>query len=158
MAGKEKTMNRTQKEALVILVSELLTLPMFAYAFYKLFILKETFTGLERFLLLLTALIMVVWTLLGLLVWAPKRRSPREPVADERDKQITHKAAMVSLISACISLPVVSVIPRLIVGDNGCVPAWSLPFIIFGGMLIPGTIYWIAVLAQYFFRRGDGDK
>lgn len=151
-------MNRTQKEALVILVSELLTLPMFAYAFYKLFILKESATDLERFLLLLAALILVVGTLLGLLVWAPKRQSPREPVADERDKQITHKAAMVTLISACISLPVVSVIPRLIIGDNGCIPAWSLPFIIFGALLIPGTIYWIAVLAQYFFRRGDGDK
>ena len=151
-------MNRTQKEAMVILASGLLMFPMFAYGIYKLFILKETFTDLERFLLLPAALILVVGTLLGLLVWAPKRRSPREPVADERDKQITHKAAMVSLISACISLPVVSVIPRLIVGDNGCVPAWSLPFIIFGALLIPGTIYWIAVLAQYFFRSGDGDK
>jgi accessory gene regulator protein AgrB len=151
-------MNRTQKESLVILVSGLLTLPMFAYAFCKPFILKETFTGLERFLLLMTALIMVVWTLLGLLVWAPKRQSPREPVDDERDKQIKHKAAMISLISACISLPIVSVIPRLIVGDNGCIPAWSLPFIIFGALLIPGTICWIAILAQYFFRRGDGDK
>ena len=151
-------MNRTQKEALVILVSGLLTLPMYAYGFYKLFILKETTTGLERFLLLLAVLILVVGTLLGLLVWPLRRQSPREVEADERDKQIMNKAAMVSLISAGIVFPVVSVIPRLIVGDNGCVPAWSLPLIIFGALLIPGTIYWIAVLAQYFFRRGDGNK
>ena len=150
-------MNRTQKEALFCLVTGLLTLPMFAYGFYKLFILKETATDLERFLLL-AVVILVLGTLLALLVWTLKRQSPREIEADERDKQITNKAAMVSLISACILLPIVSVIPRLIVGDNGCVPAWSLPFIIFGALLIPGTIYQIAVLAQYFFRRGDGDK
>jgi len=150
-------MNRTQKEAVFCLVSGLLTLPMFAYGFYKLFILKETCTDLERFLLL-AVFILVMGIHLTLLVWTFKRQSPREPEADERDKQIKNKAAKVSLISACISLPIASVIPRLIVGDNGCVPAWSLPFIIFGALLIPGTIYWIAVLAQYFFRRGDGEK
>jgi len=150
-------MNRTQKEAVFCLASGLLTLPMFAYGFYKIFILKETATDLERFLLL-AVFILVLGIQLTLLVWTFKRQSPREPVADERDKQITNKAAMVSLMSACILLPIVSAIPRLIVGDNGCVPAWSLPFIIFGALLIPGTIYWIAVLAQYFFRRGDGDK
>ena len=150
-------MNRTQKEAVFCLVSGLLTLPMFAYGFYKLFILKETSIDLERFLLL-SVFILVVGIQLALLVWTFKRQSPREPEADERDKQITRKAAMVSLVSACIVLPVVSVIPRLIVGDNGCVPAWSLPFIIFGALLIPGTIYQIAVLAQYFFWRGDGNK
>jgi uncharacterized Tic20 family protein len=150
-------MNRTQKEALVILVSELLTLPMFAYGFYKLFILKETATDLERFLLL-AVVILVLGTLLALLVWTLKRQSPREVEADERDKLIKTRAAMAAFIAACVILPIVSVIPRLIVGDNGCVPAWSLPFIIFGALLIPGTIYQIAVLAQYFFRSGDGDK
>ena len=150
-------MNRTQKEALFCMATGLLIFPLFAYGFYKLFILKETATDLERFLLL-TIVILVLGTVLALLVWTLKRQSPREPMADERDKQITNKAAMVTLISACFILPIVSVIPRLIVGDNGCIPAWSLPFIIFGALLIPGTIYWIAILAQYFFRRGDGDK
>jgi hypothetical protein len=150
-------MNRTQKEALFCLVSGLLTLPLFAYGFYKLFILKETATDLERFLLL-AVVILVLGTLLALLVWTLKRQSPREVEADERDKLITNRAAMAAFVSACILLPIVSAIPRFIIGDNGCVPAWSLPFIIFGALLIPGTIYWTAVLAQYFFRRGDGDK
>ena len=120
----EKSMNRTQKEALFCLVSGLLTLPMFAYGFYKLFILKETATDLERFLLL-AVVILVLGTLLALLVWTLKRQSPREIEADERDKQITNKAAMVSLISACILLPIVSVIPRLILGDR-----WMRPCLV----------------------------
>lgn len=150
-------MNRTQKEAVFCLASGLLIFPMFAYGFYKLFILKERSTDLERFLLL-AVFILVLGILLALLVWMFKGQSPREPEADERDKLIKARAAMTAFIAACFILPVVSVIPRLIVGDNGCVPAWSLPFIIFGALLIPGTIYWIAVLAQYFFRSGDGNK
>ena len=148
-------MNRTQKTVLCSLVMVLLTLAMSAYVFFQLFVLKKTPGSLAGRLLPLVVLILVGGTLL---VWALKRQSPREVEADERDKLITNRAAMAAFIAACVTLPVVSVIPRLIVGDNGCVPAWSLPFIIFGALLIPGTIYMTAVLAQYFFRRGDGDK
>jgi formate hydrogenlyase subunit 3/multisubunit Na+/H+ antiporter MnhD subunit len=149
-------MNRTQKEAVFCLASGLLTFPMFAYGFYKLFILKETFTGLERFLVL-TVVILVLGIQLALLVWTFKRQSPREVEDDERDKLIKARAAMAAFIAACFILPVVSVIPRLIVGDNGCVPAWSLPFIIFGALLIPGTIYWIAILVQYGWKGKENE-
>ena len=149
-------MNRTQKEALFCLATGLLTLPMFAYAFYKLFILKETSTGLERFLLL-AVLILVMGTLLALLVWTLKRQSPKEIEANERDKQITNKAAMVSLISAGIVFPIVSVIPRLVLGDDGCIPAWSLPLINFGAFIIVMMIYFAAILVQYGWR-SKGEK
>jgi uncharacterized Tic20 family protein len=94
----------------------------------------------------------------SLIVWSLKRQSPREVETDERDKLITNRAAMATFISAWIVLPAVSVIPQTIFGDDGCIPAWSLPLIIFGALLILMMIHSTAVLAQYFFRSGDGDK
>ena len=126
--------------------------------FYKLFILKKAAAGCTERFLLLAVLILVVGALLTLMVWSFKRQSPKEPEADERDKLIYNRAAMVFLISAWIVLPVVGVIPQLILGYNGCVPAWSLPLINFGALVILMMIYSAAVLAQYFFRSGDGNK
>jgi uncharacterized Tic20 family protein len=149
-------MNRTQKTALGGLVTMSLTLTMLAYIFFQLFVLKKTPEG-GRFLKL-TVLILLFLLYGSLIVWSLKRQSPREIEADERDKLITNRAAMAAFISAWIVLPVVSIIPQFIVGDNGCVPAWSLPLIIFGALLILMMLHSTAVLIQYFFRRSDGDK
>jgi hypothetical protein len=155
MARGVKTMNRTQKIIVCNLVIIPLTLAMLACVLFQLFVLKKTPEGFAGRFLPPAVLILVGGTLL---VWALKRQSPREVEADERDKLIANRAAMVFLVSAWIVFPVISVIPRFVVGDNGCVPAWSLPLIIFGALLILGTIYSTTVLAQYFFRSGDGDK
>ena len=130
-----------------------LTLTMLAYAFYKLFILKETATDLERFLLL------AVFILVGgtLLVWTFKRQSPREVKADERDKLIDNRAAMAAFVSALIVFLAISGIPRLVLGDDGCIPAWSLPLINFGAFIIVAMIYFAAILVQYGWRN-KGEK
>lgn len=147
-------MNRTQKTVLCNLVIMLVTILMLAYVFFQLFILKKTPESFAGRLLPLA-----VWVLLGgsLLFWALTRQSPKEVEADERDKLITNRAAMAAFISAWIVLLVVSVIPRFVLGDNGCVPAWSLPLINTGGLLIVTVVYLAAILIQYG-RSGDGDK
>jgi hypothetical protein len=147
-------MNRAQKIALGSLVFVLLTLAMFAYVFFQLFVLKKTPGFAGRFL----PLAILILTSGALLVWTLKRQSPKEVVSDERDKLIDNRAAMAFLASSLIVIPAISVIPRLVLGDNGCIPAWSLPLINYGALVILAMIYFAAILVQYFFRRDNGDK
>jgi uncharacterized Tic20 family protein len=138
---------------------------MFAYVLFLVFItvnrevavrasnlLKEAPEGFAgRFLLFLPPIILIL--LVGpLIVWSLKRQSPREVEADERDKLIKTRAAMAAFISAWIVLPVVSVIPRFILGDNGCVPAWLLPISGIGVLVIVSMVYSAAILVQYGWR------
>jgi len=144
-------MNRAQKTVLCNLVIVLLTLAMLAYVLFQFFVLKKIPEGLAgRFLP------PVVLILLGgsLLVWALKRQSPREVETDERDKLIANRAATTFLISAWIVFPAISVIPRFILGDNGCITAWLLPLINVGALIIIMMVYSIAILIQY----GWGDR
>jgi energy-coupling factor transporter transmembrane protein EcfT len=148
-------MNRTQKIVLCNLVIVLLTLAMLAYVLFQFFVLKkipEGFTG--RFLP--PALLILLGG--SLLVWALRRQSSREVETDERDKLIANKAAMVFLVSAWIVFPAISVIPRFILGDDGCIPAWSLPLINVGALIIIMMVYSIAVLVQYISGRNNGSK
>ena len=165
-------MNRTQKDAICNLAITLSTALFFAYVLFVCFItvnravaarasnlLQEAPEDLagRLFLLFLPPIILF---LLGvpLIVWSLKRQSPREVEADERDKLIKARAAVAAFISAWIVLPIVSVIPQLVLGYNGCVPAWLLPISGIGVLVIVSMVYSAAILAQYFFRRGNGDK
>lgn len=148
-------MNISQKNALSALVFLFVTNIIFAYVFFRLFVLKkapESFAG--RFLPL-AILILISGTLL---VWTLKRQSPKEVKADERDKLIDHRAATAFLASSLIVIPAVSVIPRLVLGDNGCIPAWSLPLINYGAIVILAMIYFAAVLVQYGRGGKDDEK
>ena len=147
-------MNRTQKNALGALVTMSLTLTMCAYMFYQLFVLKKTPGFAGRFLPL-AVLILVCGTLL---VWTFKRQSPKEVKEDERDKLIDNRAAGAAFISALIVFLAVSGIPRLVLGDDGCIPVWSLPLINFGAFIIVGMIYFAAILVQYISGGGNGKR
>jgi uncharacterized membrane protein len=118
---------------------------MFAYVFFQLFVLKKTPGFAGRFLPL-AVLILVGGTLF---IWVLKRQSPKEPGADERDKLIDNRAAMAAFVSALIVFLAISGIPRLVLGDDGCIPAWSLPLINFGAFIIVTMIYFAAILIQY---------
>ncbi|MBN2018828.1 MAG: DUF2178 domain-containing protein [Sedimentisphaerales bacterium] len=147
-------MNRAQKNAISALMFLFVTNTIFAYMFFQLFILKkapESFAG--RFL----PLAILILTAGALLVWTLKRQSPREVKADERDKLIDNRAAGAAFISALIVFLAVSGIPRFVLGDNGCVPAWSLPLINLGAFTIVAMIYFAAILIQYS-GRDKGEK
>ncbi len=147
-------MNRAQKSALCALVFVLSTFTITAYVFFRIFVLKKAPEGFVGRFLPVAVLILVGGTLF---FWTLKRQSPREVKADERDKLIDNRAAMAAFISALIVFLAVSGIPRLILGDNGCIPAWSLPLINFGAFMIVVMIYFAAILIQYS-RRGNGSK
>ena len=148
-------MNRTQKNALSALMFLLLTNTMFVYVFFRLFVLKntpDTFVG--RFL----PLAILILTSGALLIWTLKRQSSGEVSADERDKLIDNKAGFAAFISALFVFPIAAVIPRLILGENGCVPAWLLPLINFGAFIILTMIYFVAILLQYTSGRGNDKR
>jgi uncharacterized Tic20 family protein len=147
-------MNRTQKAMLCVLVMMSASAVMLACELFRLFIVKKTPEGAAGWLLPL----ILVAILIPLLVWVLKRQSPKEPEADERDKLITNRAAMAAFISAWVILPIVSVLPRFVLGDNGCILAWSLPLFGMGVLLIVSMVYSAAVLVQYISWRGHGDK
>jgi hypothetical protein len=142
-------MNRAQKTALCALVFLLSTLTILSYVFYQLFVLKKTPVGFAGRFLPLAVLILINGPLL---IWRFKRQSPKEPGADERDKLIDKRAAMAAFISALIVFLAISGIPRLVLGDNGCIPAWSLPLINLGAFIIVTMIYFAAILVQYGWR------
>jgi Na+/H+ antiporter NhaC len=147
-------MNRTQKAMLCVLVMMSASAVMLACELFRLFIVKKTPEGAAGWLLPL----ILVAILIPLLVWVLKRQSPKEPEADERVKLITNRAAMAAFISAWVILPIVSVLPRFVLGDNGCILAWSLPLFGMGVLLIVSMVYSAAVLVQYISWRGHGDK
>jgi len=163
-------MNRTQKDAICNLTITLAIVLMFAYVLFLMFItvnremalrasnlLKETPEGFAGRLFLIFLPPIILMLPVGLLiVWSLKRQSPREVEADERDKLIKTRAARAAFISAWIVLPVVSVIPQLVLGYNGCVPAWLLPISGIGVLVIVSMVHSAAILIQYISGRGDG--
>jgi hypothetical protein len=133
-----------------------LTLTMLAYVFFQFFVLKKVCPiGLAGRLLLLAVFFLAIGTIS---IWTFKRQSPREVKEDERDKLIDNRAAMAAFISALIVFLAISGIPRLVLGDDGCIPAWSLPLINFGAFIIVAMIYFAAILVQYISGRGNGKR
>lgn len=126
-----------------------------SYVFFQIFVLKKTPEGFAGRFLPLAILIVVNGPLL---IWMFKRQSPGEVKADERDKLIDNRAAGAAFISALIVFLAVSGIPRFVLGDNGCIPAWSLPLITLGAFIIVAMIYFAAILVQYISGRGNGKR
>jgi len=148
-------MNRTQKIALFSLVLTPLWLAAITFLAIEIAVFKKMPEG---FVLRYGPLIVLFAVIFSFLVWILKRQSPREVGSDERDELITNKAAMAAFISTWIVLPVISVIPQLILGQEGCVPAWSLPLIIFFALPIVIMVYSAAILVQYICERKNGNK
>jgi Na+/H+ antiporter NhaC len=144
---------------------------MFAYVLFLMFItvnremalrtsnlLKEAPEGFAGRLFLIFLPPIILMLPVGLLiVWSLKRQSPREVEADERDKLIKTRAARAAFISAWIVLPVVSVIPQLVLGYNGCVPAWLLPISGIGVLVIVSMVHSAAILVQYGWKGKDNE-
>ena len=146
-------MNRTQKIAMFHIV---LTPFWFAAILYLAIEVAVFKTMPEGFIARYGPLIVLFVVIFSLLVWILNRQSPKEVDADERDKLITNRAAMAAFVSMWIILPCVSVIPRFLLGQEGVVPAWSLPLINFSALIIVMMVYSAAILIQYGWR-GKGE-
>ena len=148
-------MNKTQRVAWVNLVTTLLCLTIIGYIFFNIAILKKMPEGLlDRSWPLIVFFVLIGWVF----VWMRRRQSPKEVDADEHDELIKKRAAMVGFVSVSVVLLVASVIPLFILGEDGCVPAWTLPLVNLGVLLIAGTIHSAAILVQYGWGGKNGGK
>ena len=141
-------MNKTQKEAWVNLICMLFNMGIIASLFVSLFIIRRFPNAFDAFCVIAFGIIMVV----GSFIFIRKKQSPKEVDSDERDSLLKKRAVMISYVSGWLLLAAASVIPRFIVGQDGWIPVWSLPFINIIVFLLALSIYNIAVLIQY--RRG----
>jgi hypothetical protein len=148
-------MNRTQKIALVSIAIMPLWFAALAYIAIGLFVLKKMPEG---FVTRYGPVVILFAAMFSFLVWILKRQSPREVGSDERDELIMNRAAMAAFVSMWIVLPVISVIPRFLLGQEGCVPAWSLPLVNFSALMIIMMVYSAAILVQYICGRNNGNK
>ena len=133
-------MNRTQKEALITSGFSLLLLAL------GIVILVQTLTSVEVFriwLLVISLFIIISAVLLRI------KQSRAEVEFDERDNAIKKNAVIVSFVSLWALLIAASIIPTLIVGDEGAIPVCFLPVINIAVFLIVMLVYSVAILVQY---------
>lgn len=138
-------MNKTQKEAIINLICMLFNIGIILYLYVSLFVIKRFPGGFDLFCVLAMAILIMV----GAFVYIRRKQSPAEIDSDERDRLIKKRAVMVSFVSGWLLLAAASVIPRFIVGMDGMVPVWLLPFINITVFLLAMVILCVAVLIQY---------
>ena len=147
-------MNKTQKGAWFNLVTGLLCLAVLGYLFVEVFILKRLPEGFGRFFGLLAYCLLLG----GAFIFLRRKQSPAEVDSDERDDLIKKRAVLACFVSVWLLLAAATIIPRLIVGQDGSIPVWTLPFINLGVLLIAMLVYSVAVLVQYGWGGKDGEK
>ena len=77
---------------------------------------------------------------------------------DERDNLIENRAMLAFLYFLLIALAAASVIPQLIVGRTGAFPAWLLPIINFGVVIVASIAFAVAIIVQYGREGKDGQS
>ena len=146
-------MNKTQKGAWFTLVVGLLCFAIIIYTVVKIFIFKSLPEGFGIFWPLAS-----VWLLIGTTIFfMRKKQSPVEVKSDERDNLIQKRAALVCFVLVWILLIISYVILWHIVGLDGSIPLYILPFIYLGVFFAAILVYNVAVLVQYGWG-GGGNK
>ena len=133
-------MNRTQKGALFTSGIAILLLAL------GVVIIVQTVTSVKLFRIWL---FVILFFMTVSVVWLHIKQSRSEVDFDERDNAIKKNAVMVSFVSLWALLISASIIPTLIVGDEGAIPVFFLPIINFGVFLIVMVIYSVVILVQY---------
>ena len=147
-------MNKAQKCAWLNLVGFVLCITSIAYVIITLF----AYGGPHEFILgmwppvIAFPIIMVISV-----IWLRRKQSPKEVDSDERDKLIQSRALLVAFVSVWILLFAASIIPWLVLGEDGSIPVWVLAIINLCVFFVVMLIFQIAVLVQYGWRGKDGE-
>jgi len=146
-------MNKTQKSAWCGLVVTLAFLLLCLFLFIEIAILKK---------MLLSVNLLGATLLFGLgvasVIFICKKQSPIEVETDERDKLIQTRAIVVSFISVGILLALTCLILRFIVGISGTITVWEFTLINFFIFYVALLVYSVAILVQYGWGGGDGER
>ncbi len=141
-------MNRTQKSAWMMLFFSLLGAVMFAYV-GSIFVFGRTLPNPFGWTGPVSAALIPLLVVGGVLLFMRRRQSPGEPEADERDKTIVRRAVAVSFVTLSLLLAVVVLILGVTLGQTGSIPVYGLTIILYGVFLVVGLVYSVAILAQY---------
>ena len=141
-------MNRTQKTAWLLLFSGTLGVAAFAYVgsiialgripprpLGQIVVGSVTLGGLA--LLALTVFLLV------------RRQSPAEPEADERDRMIWRRAAVVSFATSWLLLAVVAFVLGRTLGQTASIPVYLLTVLLLGVAVVTSLVHGVAILVQY---------
>ena len=144
-------MNKTQKAAWINLAGGVMGLAVVGFLAAEILVFKR----------LPETLIVKLWLPIALLllmgatfVWLRSTQSAAEVDSDERDKLIQNRAILVAFVSVWILLAAATLIPRWLIGIDGLVPVWVLPFVSVTILLVVMLVYCVSVLIQY----GRGGK
>lgn len=141
-------MNKTQKVAWFNLAMALLGVAISVWVIVEIVILRRLPEGFPVVWPLIAFCLVMVIAIISL----RKKQSPAEVDADERDNLIKKRAVLTSFVSVWILLYASSVIPWFVVGREGSIPVFLLPFINVGILLVVMLVNSVAILVQYGWR------
>lgn len=137
-------MNRMQKMAWVGFLGTLTISVTYPITFAFLF-LKPDYLRFACIVVCITAA-----ALFAALVWAyRKKQSPSEPDYDERDRQISHQAVIVSFVTLSILIYISDALVIIWTGFDGTVLTSIFPIIHLGVGFFALTVYYAASIILY---------
>lgn len=152
-------MNKTQKGALFSLINFLL---LIIFSVHATKIIHHIFSpeGYPNALKVVLFWAFLIFGFMGLSAFLlyRKKQSSAEVESDERDDLIKKRAVQVCFISVWFLLITSYVILWHIIGLDGSIPLYILPFIYLGVFAAAMLVYNIAVLIQYGRRGKDGGE
>jgi len=152
-------MNKTQKGAWFSLINFIL---LIIFSVHSVKIIRGIFSpeGYPNALKVVLFWAFIIFGFMGLSAFLlyRKKQSPAEVKSDERDNLIQKRAALVCFVLVWFLLIISYVILWHIVGLDGSIPLYILPFIYLGVFFTAILVFNVAVLVQYGRGGKDGEK
>ena len=139
-------MNRMQKMAWVGFLGTLMFSVHFALTFTSVFLLPA-----YRRMLLFILFPVLVALVVGY-IWCYRKQSRAEPDCDERDRQISRRAVIISFVGLCLLIYISDAVMLIWTGTGRHILTAMLPVIHFWLGLLALTLYYAAMLVLY--RKG----
>ena len=128
---------------------------IYSFVIIRFFVISKPPGLIYGFVILLIAFLFVIVSY----VVCRKKQSPREVDKDERDKLIEKRAVIAAFAAFVLLLFSTYVVLCHVVGLDGSIPVWSIPFFLII-VVIPAItlVYFVAILVQYGRGGKDGQE
>jgi hypothetical protein len=139
-------MNKTQKGAWFSLAIFSASIVATAYQFYGLAVTKDLPNQL--WVMVIFAAAIGLW----FLIIGIKKTDPDNIIFEERDLLIKKKSISIAFITTWLLLGGFSLISYFIIGQQGAIKGWLIPFIVLEMFFIVMIVYALSILTQYGWR------
>ena len=143
-------MNFAQKNAWFGLVAGVICVGLMGLFGYYLLLepTTEKFQLLGQLVKVLSNIILLFCFLFSITILRKNQNAPG-PDIDERDRQISKKAVLVTFVATCILMFFAMTLPMWIYGLDSSIPVVALPLITAGVFSVGWTIYYATILILY---------